>query len=73
MKAIFSDRLRLLSLAALAAILIAAPTSAQKPWENDECVQFAGCSLCEWEDCEVIDCRDDDGAGHVHMECSGEN
>lgn len=68
-----SNLLRLLSLAALSAILMVAPASAQKPWENDECSEFAGCSLCTWEDCEVIDCRDEEGAGPVRMECGGEN
>lgn len=68
---ISSNLLRLLGLAALAVTLTVAPASAQMPWENDECRTFAGCKLCEWEGCEVIDCRKE-GKGHVHMECSGE-
>lgn len=68
-----ANPLRLLSLLALAITLIVTPAPAQqKPWENDDCRDFAGCKLCEWEDCEVIDCRDDEGAGHVHMDCTGE-
>lgn len=69
---ISSNLLRLFSLAALAVALTVAPASAQKPWVNDECRKFAGCLLCEWEDCEVADCRDPDGEGHVHMKCDGE-
>ena len=71
-----STSVRLVGLVLLAAVSSFPPAHAQEPEGQLSCfAEFAGCKLCEYEDCEVIDCRGADGVGtnDVHVECSGDN